>query len=141
MSLRTGLTYVDEDGKEDTIFITRGAAPPPLGGLKVASYRSPIGKIAAQPAGEEIPLPVGGREQWVTVKSSTKLDPLREVGVWDSKNNRIDLGSLGKATVVSLRALLEEGLFEAEKDILAEALAKDEPNYIEGIRRAGRQTH
>lgn len=103
--------------------------------MKIASYRSPIGKIAAQPAGGEIPLPVGGREQWVTVKSSTKLDPFREGGVWDSRNNRIDLGPLGKATIVSLRALLEKGTFETEKDILAEALAKDEPFYFEGIRR------
>ncbi|RWM07960.1 ATP-binding domain-containing protein [Mesorhizobium sp.] len=129
------VTLEREDGRNETIYITRGS-PPALGGFKIASYRSPLGRIAALPAGDETPIRIGGREQEALVLDTAKLHPSRRDGLWDSHNNQIDSLRFGKVTVTSLRALGRPAEVLAEEDILAALLKEDAlPAIVEGIRR------
>jgi hypothetical protein len=130
------VSYIDEDGEEGTLFVTRGS-PPPLDGLKLASYRAPSGRIASLPAGEGFQLRIGGRERWVTIQTSVKLHPHRDAEGWDSCGNEIDLDGFGKRTVVSLRALLEPRVAVVDEDLLTRLLAEEqEDNVLAGIRRS-----
>lgn len=129
------VTLEREDGRSDTIYITRGS-PPAQSGFKIASYRSPLGRIAALPAGDEAPIRIGGREQEALVLDTAKLHPSRRDGLWDSHNNQIDSLRFGKLTITSLRALGLPAEVLIEEDILAELLKEDAlPAVIEGIRR------
>ncbi|MER9168528.1 ATP-binding domain-containing protein [Mesorhizobium australicum] len=129
------ITLEREDGHRETIYITRGS-PPTMPGVKIASYRSALGRIAALPAGDEAPIRMGGREQEALILDTTKLHPRRRDGLWDSQNSQIDSLRFGKLTVTSLRALGRPAGVPAEEDILAELLKEDAlPTIVEGIRR------
>lgn len=128
--------YVDEDGNEGAIFVTRGSPRPVEGFKNIASYRSALGRVASLPVGEDFILRIGGKQKSVTVQSSAKLHPRCEDGSWDSANTEMDIEGLGKRTIASLRALLEPHVGPVDDDILQALLDEDEsPNIIEGIRR------
>lgn len=129
------ITLEGEDGRSDTIYITRGS-PQMLSGVTIASYRSALGRIAALPAGDEASIRIGGRERDALILDTTKLHPARRHELWDSHNNQIDSLRFGKLTVTSLRALGQRVEVLADEDILAELLKEDTlPNIVEGIRR------
>ena len=127
--------FIDENDEEDTIFITR-STPRPVSGFKIASYRAPLGRIAALAAGDEGTFHFGSTERDLLVDSSARLKPHRVHGLWDSKNTEIDIRGLGRFTVSSLREIPERG-FDVEEGDLG-ALWDDEPdtNIVEGLRRS-----
>jgi hypothetical protein len=130
------IEYIDENGKPGTIFVTRNT-PRSIPGYKVASYRSPIGRIASRSVGDDVTLRVAGVEQEVEVINKTKLKPIKIDEGWDSKDSEIDLGDKGKFTVISLRDLLsphEQVVIEDGWD--AWESEDKEDNVIDGIRRA-----
>jgi len=128
--------FIDENDEEDTIFITRGTPPSEIPGIKIASYRAPLGRIASLAAGDEDTFRFGGTELDLLVDSSARLNPQYENDYWDSKDSEIDIRGLGRFTIGSLRELLEPRSHIEETDI--EALWDDEPdtNVAEGVRRA-----
>ena len=86
--------YTDDSGKTEIVFVTRGT-PIVVPGYKIASYNSPVGKIAAIPAGDFY-----GPDDAV-VESSAKLFPTKDKDGWDSPDTEIDIDGVGKFTVAS----------------------------------------
>ncbi|MEJ6780936.1 ATP-binding domain-containing protein [Aminobacter sp. Piv2-1] len=122
--------YTNDDGKTETIFVTR-STPIVVPGFKIASYNSPVGKIAAVAAGGTY-----GPDD-VVVESSTKLFPKKDKDGWDSPDTEIDLGGVGKFTVASLRALLEPQIAALEDDPFAALDGGEREKLVAaGIRRA-----
>ena len=91
--------YVDEDGEIGTVFISR-TSPRSVSGYRIASYRSPIGSIAARSVGEDLSIRIDGVEQDIEIASKARLRPTKEDGGWDSTDNEIDLGARGRFTAV-----------------------------------------
>ena len=119
----------DDDGKLHTYFICR--TTPILG---MASYRSPIGRLASLPVGSALALPKGG----VQVLESARLHPEAKATGWDSVNSVVEGHNYGPITVASFHALLESGAVDVGGDILDSLLAQESEsaNLIDGIRRS-----
>ena len=127
--------FVNENGAEDTIFITR-TTPILVPGFKIASYRAPLGRIASLAAGDQDTFRQGNTEYDLHVYSTARLKPQRHHGKWDSKGSEIEIEDIGRFTVGSLRELLESRVHSEAGDF--EALWDDETdtNIEEGLRRA-----
>ena len=137
------VTYIDEDYEDDreqVVYITRTKTPSTTAPFKVASYRSPIGKLASAEPGDIVYLRLGSRDAEVHITSSTKLAPIRtDQTPWDSVNSVIDVESVGIYTVKSLRFFTTVREPEASVDL--SSAWEDEPSaadrgYVEGIRHA-----
>ncbi len=130
----------EPDGSIRTIYICR-VSPLPMAELscEIASYRSPMGRLASLPIGEEVDFDHGGNIQVLEVIERTILHPKEEHPDWDSINNTLQGVEWGPITVPSLRELLARTDEEvAPEDILASILAEDaaEQGVLAGIRRA-----
>ena len=113
------VVVTDESGKETTFFFSRTA--PVLhsdSDTKFASYRAPVGRIAALPIGSEHTLRLDGRDVSVEVLESARFQPTQIDQKWDARNSVFQGASYGPITIVSLRELLER----LEEDIDATAL-------------------
>ncbi len=131
------LIVVDEDGRELTYYISRAGTLPGLKGPGImASYRSPMGRLAALPVGgeREIPTPAGLRVYELIEHAA--LRPTSMAEGWDSPNTVLRVEGRGPRTIVSLRALLD-GIASGEVDILDAMLAEDAAagNIIDGLKR------
>ena len=131
------VVVLGEDNQEKTIFITR-ASPLSGGGALAASYRSPMGRLAAIPVGQDhdVKTPVGVRNY--EVQERAELKPAQKTDGWDSINTVVQGRDYGPLTIVSLRALLRSrGVQEDEIDLLEKLLEQDRSasNVIEGLRR------
>ncbi|MXY89398.1 MAG: DNA helicase UvrD [Gammaproteobacteria bacterium] len=103
---------------------------------QLASYRSPVGRLAALPVGEDLQLSSG---QVVEVVERAMLRPIRVEQEWDSKDSLLHGENYGPLTVESLRALLARTPSEEIDERLLEELLEEESqlaNITEGIRRA-----
>lgn len=128
--------FLDEVGNTDTVYITR-TTPPAGTGYNIASYRSPLGRIASRAVGEDLSVRLGGAEREVEIVNTAKLKPAKTDDGWDSKDNEIDLGVDGKFTVISLRELLSpSGVPVAEDAWDAWEREDQQANVLDGIRRA-----
>lgn len=131
---------IDENNKKITYYISRGATDPISDRtLKMASYRSPIGRIASAPIGEEVVVNLSGKDIILIPQERTKFFPLLTKEEWDSRNSVLERGRLKPITVVSLRDLLEQETVEDyDDDALERLLAadKDSQNVMEGLRRS-----
>ncbi|MCW9054972.1 MAG: ATP-binding domain-containing protein [Candidatus Pacebacteria bacterium] len=127
--------FTDEDGKEDTIYITR-STPRSVPGFKIASRNSKMGRIASLAAGDEETFLYDGSSQDLLIESNARLTPHREHGIWDSINTEIDVRELGRFTVGSLRAILEPQTELDEVDLDSLWKEESEENVVAGVRRA-----
>lgn len=132
------VAVVDEAGSETTYYICR-AAPVAVGhkGIKLASYRSPVGRLAALPVGSDHTLYRDGHPISVEVLEFARFQPKVVDGEWDARNSVVDGKAYGPLTVESLRKLLERvpGIDAS----LLEALLEEESeakNVREGLRRS-----
>lgn len=105
------------------------AAPPSIGG--VASYRSPIGRMASLPAGSEFVLPNGNT---VVILEQTRFRPSKGPAGWDSAPTVVTTEQIGPITVDSLRAFADEPEIA---NILDQILADEQTQLgiVDGIRR------
>ena len=128
--------FVDEDGKTETVFITR-TTPPSGTGYTIASYRSPLGSLASRSVGDDMSVRLGGVERDVELVNTAKLKPAKTEKGWDSRDSEIDLGASGKFTVVSLREYLDP-VDDVISDDAWEAWEHGDQkvNVLDGIRRA-----
>lgn len=120
----------NEYGNRQIFFICR--TTPILG---MASYRSPVGRLASLPVGEELSLPTGT----VEVRERAQLHPKSTKDGWDSINSVIEGDNYGPITIESFRALLESvAVDELGEDVLESLLAQESEsaNILEGIRRS-----
>lgn len=123
----------DAEGARRTFYICR-TTPLVVSGIpgQLASYRSPVGRLASLPVGETFVLPFGV----VSIRESARLHPFND-GAWDSRNTIVESEDYGPVTVESLRTLLSKDQFALDSDVLDRILAEAgaSANVIEGIRR------
>ncbi len=132
------VVVTDEDGLSTTYYFSR-TAPLPLkrGGTSFASYRSPVGRLAALPIGSEHTLKRDGRVICVEVVESARFYPTQTGQEWDSRNSVLEGDTYGPLTITSLRELLgrlgEQIDATAIESLLAEESAT--ASVREGVRR------
>lgn len=135
------IVVLDEDDKEQVVFITRGT---PIVGTtsehRSASYRAPMGRLASLEVGDDLDVTIpDGTKRNYEVLERAKLRPTRVAGEWDALNTAFDSRGLGPITVVSLRALLLSADDEAsDLNFLASLVAaeRNSSNVIDGLTRS-----
>lgn len=155
------LLVVDEDDKKQIIYVARAApAAGLLPNIRVASYLSPMGRLAAVPVGKEVDIAAPGGEKSYEVLERAKLKPIQSGREWDSNDTVLERPKRAPLTIRSLRALLgapsREGLAtsapetsrpepqfvpqrEPDGEELLDSLLRStqvEQNQFEGIRRS-----
>jgi hypothetical protein len=133
------LVLRDENDKEEIYFISRAGSPPAARGLgTVASYRSPIGRLASLPVGadQEIRTPKGVRSFELIERAA--LHPTLRGDEWDSINTVLQSLNYGPLTVVSFKELLRIVAPGDDIDLLDSLLAEGRAanNVLEGLRRS-----
>jgi hypothetical protein len=133
------LVLRDESDKEEIYFISRTGSPPAARGRGiVASYRSPIGRLASLPVGadQQIRTPTGVRSFELVERAA--LHPALTGAEWDSINTVLQNLNYGPLTVVSLRELLRTVEPGDDVDLLDSLLAEGRAadNVLEGLRRS-----
>jgi hypothetical protein len=129
----------DESGRTHTYYICRTAPTSPRGlKAKLASYRSPVGRLASLPVGSDITLNIDGKRTYLEVVEFARFQPKKIGNQWDSRNSILQGEEFGPFTVDSLRKLItasEEAT--VEENLLASILAEEEAatNVHEGLRR------
>ena len=130
----------DEAGNESIFYISRGAVVPLEGKRKLASYHSPIGRLASISVGDETTLDINGKTQVFEVLEKARYKPIHIDQVWDSKNTVFEGDKYGPLTVESLVALLGFREEEDPEAALAALLAGSEDGRIqEGLRHEVRE--
>jgi hypothetical protein len=127
----------DGKGTQSVYYICR-AMPVilPDKSIKLASYRSHVGRLAALPVGSDFTIPIAGKNVEVEIVERAELHPVLDGGDWDSLRSVLEGEAYGPVTVDSFRAL-----FELEKEIgdpLGQILAEESRVniVIEGRRRS-----
>ena len=118
----------DDNGRQSTWYICRSAA---LAGSDIASYRSPIGRMASLQVGSEFKLPNGNT---VVILEQTQFRPSHGPSGWDSAPTIVTTEQSGAITVDSLRVFAGE---HEIADILDQILADEQTRVgiVDGIRR------
>lgn len=130
---------VSGDGEnQETHYICR-TTPVPVGDdVKLASYRSPIGRLAALPVGEEYTLPLPEGSRTVEVLECAQFQPEVVSQEWDSRHSVVEGSEYGPITIQSLRALLKESGVEIDDALLDRLLGEETEteNVRDGLRRS-----
>ncbi|MFT6164476.1 MAG: superfamily I DNA/RNA helicase [Zhongshania aliphaticivorans] len=128
------LVLEDDDQNQRTFYIARTGNLPLSSGKEFASYRSPLGRFAELPPGEEDSIEIDGKKKcyWVIEKASYQPD--KDTEGWDSKQTQYRHYDRGTWSIESLRALLQvEGVDEADElDRLLEQ-AQAQSGVVAGI--------
>lgn len=124
--------YSDEHNVEKIYYISSYA--PPSAVNNVASYMSPVGRLASLDIGDECVLPDGKK---VILREKITLHPHNNKGEWDALNSFIASNKIDRLTVKSLRQLLADLGVHPDDDPLASILAADaiKSNLFRGIQR------
>lgn len=130
---------IDDEGKTKTYFIARGTpdrAPP--AGCLIASYRSPLGRLASLPVGGDLEITTKAGSRSFEVVGHAALHPKLRDGAWDSTDSVVAGKGFGPFTVKSFLDLLRSTGAIADADFLDAILAEDRAaaNVVEGLRRA-----
>ena len=129
----------DEGGTQITIFFSRTAAPPALGyPARFASYRSPMGRLAAHEPGDTVTIATPNGFQSFDVIERAELRPLRDMEGWDALNTVFRAEGFGPVTIESLRRLREQHPSDIDPaDYIAQLLVTEEveANIRQGRRR------
>lgn len=97
------LVAYDEAGEQHTFYITRLGTVDVKTGIQVASYHSPIGRLASIPVGDEVSIKLPSSSKTFEVLERTALKPSHDASGWDSKPSVVDHVDLGLFTVDSFR--------------------------------------
>lgn len=100
------LLLEDENGEKKIFYISRQASLLLAGDTQLASYASPIGRLAALPVGDEGEVIIRGVSKRFYLVEKTSFHACKVEGEWDSRGNEYRHESLGVFSVESLRALL-----------------------------------
>ncbi|XUY30435.1 ATP-binding domain-containing protein (plasmid) [Agrobacterium sp. rho-8.1] len=120
------VSVADEDGETTDYYICR-TSPVPLTnkGVKLASYRSPVGRLASLPVGSDHTLFQNGRPVTVEVVEFARFQPRVVVGQWDAHNAVVAGGQYGPLSIESFRRWLERILPDVDASVL-DALLEEE---------------
>lgn len=130
----------NKSGIKRTYYICRTSAINGQGIKSLASYRSPVGRLAALELGEELELPNVGL---VEVVERTRLNPVKNKQGWDSQRSIFEADYGDEIfTIESLRELLvEKSVSEEEIDdnlleqFFTDQIPTDYKNISQGIQR------
>ncbi len=130
----------DESGKMLVYYICR-TAPISVGDedVRLASYRSPVGRLAALSIGDEFTVHVDGDEVPVEILEKAQLHPALVEQEWDSRNTVLEGADYGFITVESFREFLSRGVTAQPDTTLLERQLEEEQesaSVIEGRRRS-----
>lgn len=133
------VVVVDENDVETTYYICR-AAPVHLNdkGINLASYRSPVGRLAALPVGADHTLRRDGQPVSVEILEHARFQPTLAGEDWDARNSVFEGDTYGPLTVESLLALLKRRGEEIDATLLDSLLGEESEaeNVREGLRRS-----
>ena len=133
------VVVLDEDGIEATYYICR-VAPMSLEhhGIKLASYRSPVGRLASLPVGAEHTLGRGDQLVFVEVLEYSRYKPILEDGIWDARDSVLEGESYGPLTIKSLRTFLRQNQDKIDATLLDSLLEEESEaeNIRKGLRRS-----
>jgi len=124
------VVVLDGNEQKKTYFICR--ACPPIGFLNMASYRTPLGRLASLPIGEDLTLPDG---RYFVVQEIAKLHPVEVAEEWDSRESILETEDLGPITIESFRAFQSMALGKSLLEQI-EAKEKEDAYIFEGVRRS-----
>lgn len=128
------VTVEDEDGQRKSFYLTRGTAPtkcdPSTG--RLASYRSPIGRLGEVAIGSKITLPAGE----FRLIERLVLTPRHDGQEWDGLEDRLEFEKK-RLSIASLRAYLRSVTADVAIDVFAqlEASASADEAVRDGFRR------
>ena len=108
-----------DDGREKVFYICRREVPVNVPDL--ASYHSPIGRLAAMPLEREITTPRGN---YASADERLKYRPVLQDQCWDSRNSEIENLDMGPSLIESLRSLILD-VPTREGDLVAELLGEE----------------
>lgn len=122
------LLIEDEDGQQRVVYIARRGSVSLTTGAQLASYGSPLGRLAELPLGDDRVIPMPGGSQTFILLEKTNLAPAQKDGVWDSTPSHYRHVDKGVYSIDSLRALLQPPVEDAgdELDRLLERAAAEE---------------
>ena len=133
------VVVVDDDDRLSTYFIC-GAVLDSFNDdrIMLASYSSPIGRLASLPIGEEFTVVRDGLSISVEVVENAKFHPVQENDEWDSKDSILNGDEYGSITVTSLRELLPSKAEETTSDVLDILIdqERESRNIQVGLRRS-----
>ncbi len=116
----------DEDGATTDYYICRTSPVPLINkGIKLASYRSPVGRLASLPVGSDYTLFRDGRPVTVEVVEFARFQPRVVDGQWDAHNAVVAGGDYGPLSIESFRRWLERILPDVDASVL-DALLEEE---------------
>lgn len=131
------IDIVDGHGAPRTLYIVsatpRVAAP---AGALYASYRAPMGRLAALSVGEDASVRTPSGDVFYEVSARAELRPRNSEAGWDARDTVVFGYTSAPQTIVSLRDLIEGGALE-DGDILDRLLEEGRVGrqIMEGIRR------
>ena len=132
------IVVAEETGETKIYFISRGTPTrPPRDGSVVASYRSPVGRLAAMPVGSEFEFITTRGTRSLEVLERSALRPRLINELWDSINSTVEGTKFGPLTVTSFRQLVSSVANQDGADLLEAMLAEDRAtsSIVEGLRR------
>lgn len=110
------LVLEDDDQIQRTLYIARTGNVSLPSGREFASYRSPLGRFAELPPGEEANITLGGQQKCYWVVEKTSYQPAKDAEGWDSRQTQYRHYDRGTWSIDSLRVLLQaEGVDSADE--------------------------
>ena len=111
------LIVEDGDGEQRVVYIARKSGLSLASGRQLASYGSPIGRLAAYPVGEEVHVTIKDQQQVFFIIEKTSFHPCKTDDDWESFANVYRHETLGVFTIESLRALLAAKGLDASDEL------------------------
>lgn len=127
------VVYEDENEEISTVYISRRSNLVLPSNTKFASYRSPLGRIAEIPPGDEERISVQGHLRLFSVIDKTNFIPQKKDEVWDSISSQYHHYDKGSWSISSLRELLEETASDSSDELEALLAKSDTDGLKEGI--------
>lgn len=133
---------LDEQGERHVYYIARKTSVSLNNSSKLASYLSPVGRLASQHVGDVITLQIAGKSKQFELLENIKYQPRCTDGVWDSWNTVLEGEDYGPLTVESLQALLKDAVDEEDAEALLDTLLEggSSDNVLEGLRHEVRRS-
>lgn len=131
------LVIADEDGNQETLYISRGASV--TCDVSLSSSLGAKGRLASLPVGEGDVVRLPGGDKYFEVIERAVFKPVNRQGGWDAFNAVVQLKAGGPVTILSLRELLTKaGWSDDDLDLLDRQLAEDDETakYSDGLKRS-----
>jgi superfamily I DNA/RNA helicase len=111
------LVIEDNNERQRIIYIARSSNLPLPSGKTFASYKSPLGRLAEVPLGDEAHIIANGKEQTFYVIERSSFRPKKEPQGWDSSKTQYHHVEKGIYSIESLRSLLKSNNLDSADEL------------------------